>query len=151
MNRWGGRMNDLSSILNWIGNTIGNSALGTTATTLKGAIAELADRTSKKTANPQQYTDGIDVEWSETMLTKYDNIVECKLRFRVVSSAALPASKKLFEIPTGFRPSHTIRPIVHDWNLGSVHRFNLFGDGSFQTIDTLPTGLIFIMTFFYTV
>lgn len=150
MNRWGGRMNDLSSILNWIGNTIGNATLGTTATTLKGAIAELADKTSKKTATPQQYTDGINVEWNETALTKCDNIVECKLRFTVISSSALPADKKLFEMPTGFRPSRVTRPIVHDWNLTSVHRFNLFADGSFKTIDTLPTGLSFIMTFFYT-
>ena len=34
-------MTIISSILNWIGNTIGDDVMGTTATTLKGAIAEL--------------------------------------------------------------------------------------------------------------
>lgn len=151
MNRWGGRMNDLSSILNWIGNTIGNSALGTTATTLKGAIAELADRTSKKTANPQQYTDGIEVEWTETMLTKYDNVVECKLRFRTVATNPMPAGKTLFTFPVGYRPPYVIRHITYDWNLSSVHRFNLYTDGAFKLVDTMPSGLTFIMTFTYTV
>ena len=151
MNRWGGRMNDLSSILNWIGNTIGNSALGTTATTLKGAIAELADKTSKKTANPQQYTDGIEVEWTETMLTKYDNVVECKLRFRTVATNPMPAGKTLFTFPVGYRPPYVIRHITYDWNLSSVHRFNLYTDGAFKLVDTMPSGLTFIMTFTYTV
>lgn len=151
MNRWGGLMNDLSSILNWIGNTIGSTALGTTATTLKGAIAELNTRTTKVTGTPQQYTDGIDVNWDETTLTRYNGIVECKLRFTVVSTAALPAAKKLFEMPSGFRPTHVLRPITRDWSLSSVHRFNLYTDGGFYTVDTLPTGLSFIMTFCYAV
>ena len=151
MNRWGGQMNDLSSILNWIGNTIGNSALGTTATTLKGAIAELADKTSKKTANPGQSTDGIEVDWNETSLTKYDNVVECKLRFRTVATNPMLPGKTIFTFPVGYRPPYVVRPITYDWNLTSVHRFNLYTDGTFKLVDTMPSGLTFIMTFFYTV
>lgn len=143
-------MNNLSSILNWIGNTIGNTALGTAATTIKGAIAELNTRTSKAVGTPQVYTDGVgNIVWEETSLTKYDGIVECKLRFTVVSSAALPAGKKMFEFPVGFRPINVIRPIVSDWNVTGWHRFALYTNGDFCTSDSLPTGLSFIITFFY--
>lgn len=38
-------MNVLSSLLNWIGNKIGNVTMGTSATTLTGAIAETYNRT----------------------------------------------------------------------------------------------------------
>lgn len=140
-------MNNLSSILNWIGNTIGNATLGTTATTLKGAIAELNGRTTKVTGNPQQYTDGIEVTWDETSLTRIGDIVECKLRFGVRTS--LPASKKLFQFPDAFKPAVVIRPIWNNWDKTAVHRFNLYATGELYTVDALPSGNQFIVTFFY--
>ena len=140
-------MNDLSSILNWIGNTIGNSTLGTTATTLKGAIAELNGRTTKVTGTPQQFTDGIEVTWGETTLTRIGDIVECKLRFGV--RANLPANKKLFQINAPFKPANVLRPIWYNWDKTSVHRFNLYTTGDLCTVDALPSGNQFIVTFFY--
>lgn len=140
-------MNDLSSILNWIGNTIGNSTLGTTATTLKGAIAELNGRTTKVTGTPQQFTDGIEVTWDETTLTRIGDIVECKLRFGVRSN--LTANKKLFQINAPFKPANVLRPIWYNWDKTSVHRFNLYPTGDFNTVDALPSGNQFIVTFFY--
>ena len=142
-------MNDLSSILNWIGNTIGNSALGTTATTLKGAIAELADRTTKKTANPQLTTDGAEPWWPETTLTKVGNVVECKLRFSIIATTQLRADWKIFVIPEGFRPANTIRPIVTDWGLTNSWRFNIYTNGEVRNVDPIPNGTQFIMTLFY--
>ena len=140
-------MNDLSSILNWIGNTIGNSTLGTTATTLKGAIAELNGRTTKVTGTPQQFTDGIEVTWGETTLTRIGDIVECKLRFGVRTN--LPANKKLFQINAPFKPANVLRPIWYNWDKTSVHRFNLYTTGDLCTVDALPSGNQFIVTFFY--
>lgn len=140
-------MNNLSSILNWIGNTIGNATLGTTATTLKGAIAELNGRTTKVTGTPQQFTDGIEVTWGETTLTRIGDIVECKLRFGV--RANLPANKKLFQINAPFKPANVLRPIWYNWDKTSVHRFNFYSTGDFNTVDSLPSGNQFIVTFFY--
>lgn len=140
-------MNNLSSILNWIGNTIGNATLGTTATTLKGAIAELNGRTTKVTGTPQQFTDGIEVTWGETTLTRIGDIVECKLRFGVRTN--LPANKKLFQINAPFKPANVLRPIWYNWDKTSVHRFNLYTTGDFCTVDALPSGNQFIVTFFY--
>ena len=140
-------MNNLSSILNWIGNTIGNATLGTTATTLKGAIAELNGRTTKVTGTPQQFTDGIEVTWGETTLTRIGDIVECKLRFGVRTN--LPANKKLFQINAPFKPANVLRPIWYNWDKTSVHRFNLYTTGDLCTVDALPSGNQFIVTFFY--
>ena len=140
-------MNNLSSILNWIGNTIGNATLGTTATTLKGAIAELNGRTTKVTGTPQQFTDGIDVTWGETTLTRIGDIVECKLRFG--THTTLVANKKIFQFNAPFKPANVIRPIFYNWDLNSVHRFNLYPTGDFMTIDSVPSGKNFIVTFFY--
>ena len=51
-------MNVLSSILNFIADTIGNVSMGTTATTLKGAIAETFLRT-RSVFTKATYTDAL--------------------------------------------------------------------------------------------
>lgn len=96
---------------------------------------------------PLQSTPGITVNESQTSLKKYGRIVECKVRFQ--TSASILASETLFMIPQGFRPLTVIRPIVHDWNLGQARRFNIFSTGEFQSVDSLPSGLTFIITVMY--
>lgn len=100
---------------------------------------------------PQVMTDGIQIVDEETLLTKNGVVVECKLRFTVTASNPLHANKTLFQFPQHFRPRRVVRPIVHDWNLGQPRRFNLFPNGEFQTVDELPVGLQFIMSFMFMV
>ena len=50
-------MNVLSSLLNFIGNKIGNTSMGTTATTLTGAIAEIRNLTKSALTEKKTYTD----------------------------------------------------------------------------------------------
>ena len=124
-------------------------ALGTRMTAAESAIATLNTKTTRTSGPIQQYTDGVSVELAETTASRSGDFVELKLRFTVVSSAALSANKTLFMLAHDYCPASVFRPIVHDWNLGQPRRFNIFPNGAVQTTDPLPTGLSFIMTFVY--
>ena len=124
-------------------------ALGNRMTSAEASIASLTTKTTRTTGPISPATDGVSVELSETTASRFGDLVELKLRFTVVSSAALPANKTLFTLAHDYCPANVYRPIVHDWNLGQPRRFNIFPSGQVQTVDQLPTGLSFIMTFVY--
>lgn len=127
----------------------GIDALGNRMTSAEASIASLTTKTTRTTGPISPATDGVSVELSETTASRFGDLVELKLRFTVVSSAALPANKTLFTLAHDYCPANVYRPIVHDWNLGQPRRFNIFPSGQVQTVDQLPTGLSFIMTFVY--
>lgn len=125
------------------------NALGNRMTSAEASITSLTTKTTRTTGPISPATDGVSVELSETTASRFGDLVELKLRFTVVSSAALPANKTLFTLAHDYCPANVYRPIVHDWNLGQPRRFNIFPSGQVQTVDQLPTGLSFIMTFVY--
>lgn len=83
-------MNNLSSILNWIGNTIGNATLGTTATTLTGAIAEVRGKLPKHMEYTWQYTTigiGSNLVYSDTKRIGIDGYTPIAIKgFRVLDN-----------------------------------------------------------------
>ena len=127
----------------------GIDALGNRMTSAEASIASLTTKTTRTAGPITPATDGVSVELSETTASRSGDFVELKLRFTVVSSAPLPANKTLFTLAHDYCPANVYRPIVHDWNLGQPRRFNIFPNGAVQTVDQLPTGLSFIMTFVY--
>ena len=150
-------MTIISSLFNFIAEKIGTTSMGTTATTLTGAISELkglitglTNHTSEQYGTPTVQTSSISSTASETSVVKASGICVCRLRFTV--NNACSADTTLFKMPTGFVPSRMHRYTFESWSVPiAPSRFTLYSDGYLRNSDALSAGAAFIVTFVFAI